>query len=265
MKFRSRRPFLIGLVLSFAILCGCTESYPPVEALYLDLQAKKDIQKEEYENALAKYYRLLENLPYSPSIHSNIGVLLGGMQQPEEERKSLLYALEIAKKIDSKRDLFAIYFNLGAHYGKSKKITEALDYYQQALEIKPDSVEVKTNIELLMQQQNQSGQGESKSSSDKQQGAESQKNDQDDNKDGDQNKQDQSGQNQDQKDQNEEKKDDGKRDSSAKYKPRPYQGDQLSEGDVKKILGELSNQEQRIRANFDKKEKGKSYKNEKDW
>ena len=51
---------------------------------------------------------------------------------------------------------------------------------------------------------------------------------------------------------------------SPKYKPRPFQGDQLSEGDVKKILGELRSQEQKIRANYDKKER-KEKKNDKDW
>ena len=51
---------------------------------------------------------------------------------------------------------------------------------------------------------------------------------------------------------------------NAKYKPRPFQGEELSEGDVKKILGELKNQEQRISANFEKKER-KEKKNDKDW
>ena len=41
-----------------------------------------------------------------------------------------------------------------------KKIPEALEQYQAALEINPTSSEVKTNIELLIQQQNQGGQGE---------------------------------------------------------------------------------------------------------
>lgn len=52
--------------------------------------------------------------------------------------------------------------------------------------------------------------------------------------------------------------------SSPKYQPRPFKGDELSEGDVKKILGELRNQEQKIRANFDKRER-KENRNEKDW
>lgn len=266
MKFRqwgSKTLSSLILIIAAVFFSGCQEQYPSFKSLYLDSVAKKEIQREEYEQALAHYYKLLETAPYQASVHSNIGVLLGGMQQPEEERKSLLYALELAQKKSLNTDtLFAIQFNLGVHYGRLKKVEEALEHYQAALELKPDSKEVKTNIELLLQQQSKGG--ESSSSSEKQQGSDSQNNNQDQNKDGDQDKKDQQG-NQDQKENGENKKDDGKRDSSAKYKPRPYQGDQLSEGDVKKILGELRNQEQKIRANFDKKEKGKSYKNEKDW
>ncbi|AGH95104.1 tetratricopeptide repeat protein [Pseudobdellovibrio exovorus] len=256
---------LFFLVIGALLLSSCKQDYPSLKSLYLDSVAKKEIQREEYEQALTHYYQILESAPYQPSVHSNIGVLLGGMQQPEEERKSLLYALELAQKNPENTEaLFAIQFNLGVHYGRLKKVEEALEHYQAALELKPDSKEVKTNIELLLQQQSKGG--ESSSSSEKQQGSDSQNNNQDKNKDGDQEKKDQQGnQDQDQKDNGENKKDDGKRESSSKYKPRPYQGDQLSEGDVKKILGELRNQEQKIRANFDKKEKGKSYKNEKDW
>ena len=167
-------------------------------------------------------------------------------------------------------------FNKGVYYGKLKNVELALDNYQAALEIVPTSVETKTNIELLIQQQQKDnkdqkdkqdqkdGQGQSDSKSDPKDGQG--KDPKDDKKDpNDQKDKNDQQKDQDQKDKQDQEKKNEERESSAKYKPRPYQGDQLSEGDVKKILGELRSQEQKIRANFDKKEKGKSGRNDKDW
>ena len=64
------------------------------------------------------------------------------------------------------------------------------------------------------------------------------------------------------------KKEGQDRKQNVKYQPRPFKGDQLSEGDVKKILGELAQQDKKIRAQYNKKEKNESGvegKNEKDW
>lgn len=225
----------------------------------MDYLAQKDIKNEKYEDALAKYYSLLEDDGERAATHSNIGVILNNMQKPEDSLKSLQHALKLAETQDDKEMVFKVRYNLGVYYGALKKIPEALDNYQAALDIVPDSQEIKTNIELLMQQQQknqkeQSGEGE--------QNQDKSKSGQDENK-----KDKQGNEPKDQKDPKDEKdgKDDQKKQSSPKYQPRPFKGDQLSEGDVKKILGELKNQEQKIRANFEKKEKGKSKKNEKDW
>jgi Ca-activated chloride channel homolog len=122
---------------------------------------------------------------------------------------------------------------------------------------------VKTNIELLIQKQ--------KDDDKKKDGQ-----NKDDQKDKDQNKKDKDGKSGDPKDNKPDDKDGDKknekqkqdRKQNTKYQPRPFKGDQLSEGDVKKILGELSQQDKKIRSQFDKKEKIESPyegKNEKDW
>lgn len=237
--------FLLFILVS-SFLSACTQlNWPTISTILKDRKAAHTAEKENFSDALIQYYSILDEAPENPSVHSNIGVLLKQKSQPEEALKSLNYALELAKSKNDKRAEFAIQFNLGVYYGTLKKISEALDHYQAALDITPDSLETKTNIELLMQQQQQ----QQKS------GGEGQKKDQ----------QDQSKSDQDQKNQDQ-KQGEGKKENTAKYKPRPFKGDQLSESDVKKILGELKNQEQKIRSNFDKKEKkGKTSKNEKDW
>ena len=141
-------------------------------------------------------------------------------------------------------------FNQAQLLGKAKKVDEALELYQKCLDIVPTSKEVKINIELLTQSQ------QGKGGSDQQQNK-------DQNQKGNQNQQQQNKDGKDQKDQKDQNKDgDDKKDeqqkkeyqNSAKYKPRPFNGKELSEGDVKKILGEIKQQESKIRAEFNRKE-----------
>jgi Ca-activated chloride channel family protein len=253
--------------------CSATET-PSLEILWQDSKARLFLKAEKYEDSLQMYYGIVESNPYFSGTHSNIGVILNYTQKPEEALKSLNHALQLARSQKDKVSEFSVLFNLGVYYTSAKNTDEAIINYQAALEIVPTSIETKHNIELLVQQQqkqqgqngeksdpnqkNESGQGGSQTQQDEE------KKDQKDQKDQGEN---QDKQNEKEGDQEKEQVPDQsqKRESSAKYKPRPFQGEQLSEGDVKKILGELRNQEQKIRANFEKKEKGKSKKNEKDW
>ena len=247
---------LLALILLVCSSCS-KKNDPKVDELYLDFRARTELKSERYEDALQTYLEMIERNPNRPSTHSNVGVLMGVLQKPDEALKSLKHALSLAEKYQDKSAEFILNFNLGAFYGAQKDVAGALKHYQAALDLVPTSIETKTNIELLIQQQNSGGKGDSNS-----QQQQNQQQGQGDNKEN----QDQNGQNQDQKNNESDKpKDDQQRQSSPRYKPRPFQGEQLSEGDVKKILGELRNQEQKIRANFDKKEKGNARDNEKDW
>jgi tetratricopeptide (TPR) repeat protein len=270
-----RKLNIIYFFITALLFVGCAKGKDPSPAILLqDFEARRQLKAEKYEEALQSYYNIVETNPNIAGTHSNIGVILNMVQKPEEALKSLEHALEVARQTHDLTAEFAVQFNLGAYYGGLKKVEEAIDHYQAALEIVPASIETKTNIELLIQQ---SQQGEKGEKSEKDQQNQNGNNNQNDNKNN-QDKKDQKEQKKDQKDQDkkddkkdgdkdkEQKPDEGqKRENSPKYKPRPFQGEELSEGDVKKILGELRNQEQKIRANFEKKEKGKTRRNEKDW
>lgn len=258
---------LILPILLIVAFSGCSSGKSPsVSILYKDYLAQKDIKNEKYEEALAKYYSLLEDDGERAATHSNIGVILNSIQKSEDSLKSLQHALKLAEAQGDEEMIFKVRYNLGVYYGALKKIPEALDNYQAALDILPDSHEIKTNIELLMQQQQQKQKEQSGQSEQNQDKSKSGQEENKDDKPGNEPKDQKDSK--DPKDENKEQKDgkdEQKKESSPKYQPRPFKGDQLSEGDVKKILGELKNQEQKIRANFEKKEKGKSRKNEKDW
>ena len=267
MKPQHRVLFLVFLLSG--LLGGCSDGlkYPSFKTLYSDYLARQDIKKERYEDALAKYYVLLEKEGTRGGTHSNIGVILNTIQKPEEALKSLQHALKLAEIAQDPELVFQVRYNLGVYFGAQKKVPEALEHYQAALDRVPDSKETKTNIELLIQQQQQdprqkNGKSDKDPNNPQNKGEGENKDDQKPGED-QQNQKDQKDEN-DQKE-GKDKKEDQKKEGSPKYQPRPFKGDQLSEGDVKKILGELKNQEQKIRANFDKKEKGKSKNNEKNW
>lgn len=284
-NMNSASKFLL-LIMTIATLSSCGDfKTPSPNVLWQDLQARKQLKAEKYEEALQLYYNLVEAEPNFAGTHSNIGVILNMIQRPEDALKSLEHSLQVARETKDIKNEFAAQFNLGVYYGALKKIDEAIVHYQEALEIVPTSNEAKTNIELLVQQQqqqsgqgndskenqqdqqNQNGQSGQNSPENKDQKGDEKKDqkDQQGDKDKEQEEQNKDDQGKDQQDKEQESQGDKQRESSAKYKPRPFQGEQLSEGDVKKILGELRNQEQKIRANFEKKEKGKPGKNEKDW
>ncbi len=272
LKKISRKLFFSVLAL---FLFGCSgkdhPEYVNVRSFFYDWKSKDQIQKKENEAAHDSVLKALENEPDSLNLQSNLGITFDGIEKKDDAEKSLLSALNLAK---TDADKFKIQFNLGVLLGAQKKIEPALEHYQAALDILPTSKETKHNIELLIQQQQQDQKQQQQKQDDQQKKDQKsggsgqddqQKKDQDQNKD--KNK-DQKDKDQDKNQKDEQKNDQQKdqdRKGSPKYKPRPYQGEQLSEGDVKKILGEISQQDKKIRSNYDKKQQRKEDKNDKDW
>lgn len=241
-------------LMSFAQLPG-----PSLRTIQLNNQGAKLMQEQKPEEAIGKFSRALETDPGLGAIHVNMGVAFEQLGQPEKA----LQAYRTAEKIgDDPRSKFMALFNQGALHQKAKKTDEALKAYHAALDVNPESRETKINIELLIQSQQseqKQGEGEGESKDDK---------DQKDNKD----KKDQKGKGQDDKDKKEQdpkkdgeqKKEQPKEYAKNKPQPRPFKSDDLSPGDVKKILGELRNQEQKIRSEYNKREVKESPR-DKDW
>ncbi len=272
---KSLLKLVLGSVFLF-LTTACHSDYENVNLknLMMDRVASEKIKGKSYDEAMNIYIKMLETDSERPEIHSNIGNLFFLNKKEDEGFKSLHQALRLAELHHDAKNQFLVHYNLGVYNGSQKKIPEALQQYQAALDILPTSKETKTNIELLIQSgsskdkskegdKNDQNKGD-KDSKDKNDGQDGKGKDKNKDKNKDKDKSD--SKEGDGKDKEDEKDPKNKKDiqQSAKYKPRPFQGDNLSEGDVKKILGELKNQEQRIRANFDKKERKES-KNEKDW
>jgi Ca-activated chloride channel homolog len=230
------------LLFSFQSFCGTTSDSGAIEA---NKQGIEFLKKQNYKQAQDHFSRGLSQIPFSPELQINLGLAFDGAGAKEEARK----AYELAEKISpGDEQKFVAVFNQAELLGRDKKIDEALKMYQKALQFKPDSVEAKTNIELLIQQQQGGGSGQ----------------DQQKDKDKQQQKDQQQSQNDKEKDDKDKKDQDKKQYEKNKPQPRPFKSEELSQGDVKKILEELDRQEQRVRFEYSKKQV-KEKTRDKDW
>ncbi len=228
---------------------------PPKESEKEDGQADQVHADPRYQPALDKYLSALAHDSFLPELHLNLGLAFEGLSAFEKAQQSYKQAEFLAKQKGDLLEIFVARFNQAQLLGKGKKIDEALDKYQKALEIVPSSKEVKINIELLIQSQQKSGKSEDKDSKDRKDSKDKDKNGKD--------KQQKEGEGKDDKDSKDDRVDKKYKDS-AKYKPRPFDGKELNEGDVKKILGEIKQQESKIRAEYNRKEL-KERPRDKDW
>lgn len=215
-------------------------------------------QKEASQNAKKSLffiyeseYQLLEDFlakyPQNLFLHYNFGVLW----LSEDIQKSVMQFLFTLRKADElkfrhftdhNRRLnglkFRAAFNLGTLYGYDKRLNvknnsydymdQALKYYQTALEVKPDSLETRQNIEMLFLRQANQQQGEGSEEQDQKK--------QDNTKQDSSERQDQSG----------EDKNTSYNDQKGKQEQQKFQSKNLTKRDAQDILEELRQQEQQI-------------------
>lgn len=182
-------------------------------------EALKKLELKSYYPAFKELLSALEDDPLNPALHMNLGRTLELNEEFEKAEQAYRSALQIIPENSPLR--FEALFNLANSQAQQKHIDDALATYQAALEIDPESKDVKNNIELLTQGGGQGGEGEGEGEDQKPQDK-----------------------NQKQK----QKPDDGKDQKEKKPKPKPFDSKDLTPQDVKKILDEIKNQEQAIRA-----------------
>lgn len=213
MKFRSGKLllFLLGLALVLPAAHGATTW----EAYAYNRDGVRKFGEKSYFPAYQDFLKALQSDPLNPLVQLNLGRALEASEDFEKAEKAYRSVLQWVPKDAAIR--FETLFNLAGVQARLKKIDEALATYQEALKLQPDSIEVKTNIELLWQG---GGEGEGES--------QSQQQDQKDSKGGRGDKPENS---EDQK--------------KKKPTPQPQPDDPEM---VKRILDEIKNQEQSIRA-----------------
>lgn len=230
-------------IIAILLFATCGARAASLQAYLDNITGLKHFKDKLYFQSYQDFLRALENDPLNPDLQMNMGLTFAQGEEWEKAEKAFQSAYELSKG-DKEREFMAL-FNLGVARGQKGDIDGALKAYQAALDIEPESIEVKTNIELLWQNSQGQGQG---------QGDKGGKgNDKDKDKDQDQGDKD--------KDKN---KNQDKNYEQPKKQPKPFQSKDLSKEDVRKILDEIGNQEQSIRAKeYDKGAKERN--NDKDW
>lgn len=233
MKFHFSRAIVLLIPIC---LVGVTARAATLDAFLKNREALKKYEQKAYFPSYQEFLKALQSDPMNPEIQLNLGRALEANQEFDKAQKAYRGALQLLPKDSNLR--FEALFNLGNVQTKLKRIDEALATYQLALEMVPDSIEVKTNIELLWQN-SQGGEGENQ---DKQQQQ----------------------QQQNQKQGGKGDKPQEQPEQQQQKKPKPFDSQNLSQEDVKRILDEIKNQEQSIRAN-DYEKGAKDAPKAKDW
>jgi Ca-activated chloride channel homolog len=223
-------------ILIIVILFSIHANALTPEIIRKNNEAVKLLESEKNFEAYKALTDGLVEAPFQDELHLNLGF---AFERNGDKDKALSEYQGVAKKTLNPQFKFQALFNAARLQGEKKKIDEALDLYQQALEINPESQETKTNIELLLASGGGGGEGD---------------------KEDEKNKDDKGKENQDGKGQ----KPEPKKGPGPKPTPRPFNSEELSKQDVKNILDELKRQENQIRAKeYDKKPKENS--SGKDW
>lgn len=226
----------LSLVFGLASNAGAGE----LRAIIKNNEGVSRFNKGRPLDAYGLFTDALADQPFAPEVQYNIGDTFLQLKETEKAISQFKLAIKLAPgQTAREREVrFRSLFNIGAILGSQNKTDEALESYQKALEIKPDSVETKTNMELLTAQGGSGGEG-----------------------DKDKEKKDDKG---DQSGQDQQKSPKEMTNQSPKNQPQPFKGKDLSKQDVDRILDELKQQEEQIRAK-DQREGAKDAPPDKDW
>ena len=226
-------------LLFLLIFTGCSK------ALILNNKGVLDFYFEDHELAKSSFLKSLVLNPESSLVRYNMSLVDISEERLALASKELSFLEE--KTLNSKdyrgkpQDLFKVLFAQAFIKGLLKNVPEALEKYQDCLEVKPNSREVKKNIELLLSAQSgDSGPQGQEQKSDK----ESKKGNEESEAKNQGDKQDES---------------DGKDKSDSPIKGRDdstLKRKKLSENEIEQILNEIKNQESKIRSQENTKYKG---------
>lgn len=256
----------------------------------LNKKGNEAYTKNDIEQALKLYQEAEIEKPQEPVLDYNIATALYGQAKYEDAVK------RYAKSLQTDDPAFQAdaYYNMGSSFFRNEKYAEAITAYQKCLEIHPDDVDAKYNLELsrkkLKEQAQNQQQQQDQQQQDKQDQKQDQKNDQQQDQQqgqGDQDKKDEQ-QQQNQKDEQGEQKQDqqqqqqqeneqdkqkqqqqgGQGDQDKQAQQEQGQGDdqKMSKEDAERILKAIGNDEKDLQKKINRtKVKIGNYKSTKDW
>lgn len=233
---------IVGIILCLGLVATAVIARNlSVKAIELNNQGVESLKKESSYPAYKSFVAALAEDPFNLYVQLNLGLAFLLNKEPDKAVKTFGTVVRLAEENPELQ--FYGFFNAAVALAQEGQIEAALQNYQSALELRPDSVEVKTNIELLWQGEGKGkGEGEGK-----------------DQKEDPNGKDKGEGKGKDKRDQSKDQQYENSKPTKQKLG-----GGSLTKEQVQAILEELKNQEQKIRA--EENEQGlKEAPNGKDW
>ncbi len=214
----------------------------------------------DYRKALEYYHDAETDFPESPELEYNMAGALhydGGYEEAVDKYQRALNSIDINTEAQA-------HYNLGNTLFRMQDYQKAIQSYQQTLEINPDDMDAKFNLELArrrlkeqMQQQEEDPQQkqeqqENQQQQDQQQQQQEEQEKEDQEQEQDQNQQQQQDQEQDQQDQQQEPQ------------PQPQDEDEMSKENAERILNALRDDEKEIQKKLKRRQVAGDYAG-KDW
>ena len=132
---------IIFLVSFFILSCADKSSY------YYNNKALESLKSNDLTRSYSYFTKSITQNPFHPIIHYNFIYYLILSKQYD---KAIAEYLNLEKKPHLDKKLrFKVLFNLALIYSKNNQRDKALEVYQKALKILPESHEVRVNIEFL--------------------------------------------------------------------------------------------------------------------
>ena len=216
-------------------------------------------KKENYEEAMKQYDRILREHPDWEEAHFGKGASLYKLDQTEEAMKEF----EQAISTKNPQQKSAVFYNMGNSLLKAQRSEESLPFYKRALELNPQDFDAKHNYELaklMMQQQEHQQQNQQQQNQDQNQDQQQQQQQQ--NQDQQQEKQDQqeqqNQQQQQQQDQQQQEQQQARQDQKKEMEK------QQAQEDAAQVLDALKDNEKKLMQER-LKTKYSGIKKEKDW
>jgi tetratricopeptide (TPR) repeat protein len=238
------KSLIVGIILCLCLaVTAVIARNLSVKAIELNNQGVDSLKKETSYPAYKSFVAALAEDPFNLYVQLNLGLAFLLNKEPDKAVKTFGTVVRLAEANPELQ--FYGFFNAAVALTQEGQIEAALQNYQNALELRPDSVEVKTNIELLWQGGGQGkGKGEGKDKKDDPNGKE---------------KGEGEGKGKDKRDQSKDQQYENSKPTKQKLG-----GGSLTKEQIQAILEELKNQEQKIRA--EENEQGlKEAPNGKDW
>lgn len=256
-----RRLVNIAILL---FLTGSTAVYADYKELTAD--GNEAYRQDDFESALKLYKEAEVESPKQPILDYNIGSVLHQQTRYEEalqRYQAALYAKEPQFQADA-------YYNTGNTLFRSQQYVEAIQAYQKSLELTPEDIDAKYNLELARKKLKEQAQQEQQKQDQQQQQQEQSDQDQQQQKQQQQQQDQEQQQQQEQEDQQEDQQEEGSEGEEGEQDEQQAQLQQQEEQegmekeDAERILNAIAGDEKDLQKKLRKRKVKSSYQG-KDW